>query len=177
MKDINERIELLRNFNFPRWEDLPDKPVFGKNVIFFVNSSLAGLIPEKDHLTQNMIQNYSKWNLIPKIEGRKYKKEHIAYLMVITAFKELINISDVYCGVKLMVSQFSGEQAYNIFADIFEKAIRRTFSHAKDHGVYTFEGFEIDTNVAGIKILSNAFALRLLGQMVLEHGGFDLLGE
>lgn len=177
MKDIKDRINLFKNFKCPRWDDLPDKPVFGKNVIVFINSSLEGLIPERDYLTQNMIQNYSKWNIIPKIEGRKYGRNHIAYLMVITVFKELINIADVHTGVKLMLSQYSDKEAYNLFAEIFEKAIRRTFSHVKDGKVYTFEGFEIDTHLAGLKIVSNSFALRLLGQMVLEQGGFDFLGE
>lgn len=168
--------EKIYNFRCPRWEDLPDRPIFNKNVVVFINNALEPILDSEHKLTTTMIQNYSKWKFIPKITGRKYERIHIAYLIVICIYKQILNIKEVNEGVRLMLNRMDPQEAYDSFAEYLERAIHRTFSNVEADG-YEFKGFTSNTDIVGTKLIAHSFALKLLGETVIKNGGYENLGD
>src|SRR5699024_12477126 len=79
----------------PRWEDITDIPLYMDQLIAVVTQYLEPFqifSSDKKPVTSSMVNNYVKLGLIPKPIKRHYNKRHIAYLIVITLFKELILI-------------------------------------------------------------------------------------
>ena len=54
-----------------------------------------------DGLTAAMVNNYTKGGLLPRAEGKKYSREHLAYLTVICVLKQVLSTRDM----KLLLDQ------------------------------------------------------------------------
>lgn len=46
---------------------------------------------EEDALTASMVNNYTKSGLVPRAEGKKYNREHLAYLTAICVLKRVMS--------------------------------------------------------------------------------------
>lgn len=170
------RLKEVYDFHCPRWDDLPDKPIFNKNVVVFINKALSTIIHEENRLTTNMVQNYSKWRYIPEINGRKYDRIHVAYLIVISVYKQVLNIKDVKEGTRVILGHMDEAKAYDLFAEALERALKRAFTHAGQENHYEIEGFKATGDHAAIELVSNAFAMKLLSEIVIDSGGYEYLG-
>ena len=166
----------IYDFRCPRWDDLPDKPIFNKNVVVFINKALSSVVKNEDQLTTNMVQNYSKWRYIPEITGRKYDRIHVAYLLVISVTKQILNIKDVKEGAQVLLNHMDEANAYNLFAEALDRSIKRTFESTIKQEDYQFQAFEATGRYATVELVTNAFAMKLLSEMVIESGGYKNLG-
>ena len=98
----------------PAWDDLPAIPLYMDQVILYLSESLRLFQPEGEPslLTSSMINNYVKNGLIPHPEKKKYRKEHLAGLIVLCLLKQVLPIPDVK-------ALFSGREmdaaAYQLF--------------------------------------------------------------
>lgn len=81
----------------PAWDDLPAIPLYMDQVILYLSESLRLFQPEGEPslLTSSMINNYVKNGLIPHPEKKKYRKEHLAGLIVLCLLKQVLPIPDV----------------------------------------------------------------------------------
>uniref|UniRef100_UPI003A952E65 DUF1836 domain-containing protein n=1 Tax=Hominenteromicrobium sp. TaxID=3073581 RepID=UPI003A952E65 len=71
------------------WEAIPDLGLYMDQVVTYVATALAPLYGEepKDLLTSSMVNNYVKQSLLPRPQGKKYYREHLAMLLMITSLK------------------------------------------------------------------------------------------
>lgn len=168
---MTDRITKIYNFKCPRWEELPDKPLFNKEVVKFINELLADILDEDQTLTTTMVQNYIKLGFLPKPDGRKYNRIRIAYLIVITMFKQILTIKEISKGTKLQLKLMSKEDAYNTFCDSIEKAFYHTFKLFYESGDIKVEEFSPSQTAAGVELMAHAFALKLFGTIILEKNG------
>jgi len=86
-------VKSLDDVNMPRWEEITDIPLYMDQLIAVVTQYLEPFqifSSDKKPVTSSMVNNYVKLGLIPKPIKRHYNKRHIAYLIVITLFKEVI---------------------------------------------------------------------------------------
>ncbi len=118
-----------------------------------------------------MIQNYSKWGYIPRPTGRKYNREQIAHLIVISVFKQLFDISNIKKGVDLQL--MANQQAYNNFADLLENALQTTFSPVINGETHIVNRIDISESQIGIALYANTFALKLLGLLIIEESEYN----
>ena len=79
-------LECLRGCRLPEWETLPDFGLYMDQLVTYVSRSLPGL-SGRSELTSNMINNYVKAGLIRKPEGKKYSREALAQLLMISLMK------------------------------------------------------------------------------------------
>ncbi|MDO5717087.1 MAG: DUF1836 domain-containing protein [Tissierellia bacterium] len=112
----------LLDFHLPLWEDLPSEPLRVMEMVTYVNDILEPFYKDKKSLlTKTMVNNYVKWNLIPKPLGRKYERLHIAHALVISILKGVLEISRVHEGIILQVKAMGEPDSYNAFCMVFEK--------------------------------------------------------
>ena len=74
---------------------------------------------------------------------KKYSKEHIAYLFVVFTLKQVYSIEDIKKLIELAIKTSPTKQAYNLFCNEIEKAIRLTFigENYIDHNKLTQEQY------------------------------------
>ncbi len=163
------------NFSCPRWNQLPDKPIFNKEAVEYINEILAPILDQDSKLTTTKVQNYVKWGLIPKEEGRKYSKVSISHLIVISIYKQAINLSNVKKGVDLLLKHFPLEVAYDNFGQAVDNAIRNTFYPIIKKDV-EISNKELACEEIGLYAVANSFAHKLLGNIIIDSNGIENLG-
>ena len=81
----------------PEWEQLPAIPLYVDQVLQYLRDSLQFFERDEEDvlLTNSMINNYVKKNVLPHPEKKKYSREHLAALTVICMLKQVLAIQDI----------------------------------------------------------------------------------
>lgn len=94
-----------REKEFPKWEELPQIPLYMDQVILYLGEGLSLFQREEDTplLTNSMINNYVKNGVLPHPEKKKYSRAHLAGLLMICMLKPQLSLQDIK-------TLFSGEE-------------------------------------------------------------------
>ncbi|MFI3284706.1 MAG: DUF1836 domain-containing protein [Erysipelotrichaceae bacterium] len=154
----------MGKLHFPRWEELPDLDLYMDQVIVLIERYLGFMkLDENDYIVTNtMINNYVKLNLLPKPKKKRYSKQHLAYLIAILSLKQVLSIQEIIDGIKYQAG-FSGTRtAYNYFCDQQELAIHDVLCilGVKD-GNINLEHINDESEVA-IKLATRACASKII---------------
>jgi len=83
----------LDTLKLPNYDALPDIELYKDQVL-----SYLARVPishrNDDEITSAMINNYIKAELLPRSNGKKYFKEHLAYLTIISKLKQVLSVGD-----------------------------------------------------------------------------------
>ena len=172
MKELSGILE----FKCPYWEDLPDEGLMSREVVEYINDTLEPIFLDSGVITPTMIQNYSKWKLLPEIKGRKYDRVRIAMLIVISVYKNILDINGVKAGINLQLKIMSIDKSYNIFAESLNKAIERTFEGSLEEK-FTLRQLTMENYETGVDLVAHAFAFKLMAKLILKYGGYLTLKE
>lgn len=92
-------------YNIDRWiktdmidpSDIPSIELYMDQVTTFMDKELSDTKrhPDDKILTKTMINNYSKNDLLPPSDKKKYSKDHIILLIYIYYMKNFLSISDI----------------------------------------------------------------------------------
>lgn len=128
MQEIDQ--ELIMKIHIPRWNELPEIDLYLDQVVGYLEKYLEQYNVNKDDkiITKTMINNYVKLGIMPAPEKKKYKREHIAYLIVICVLKQVYSISDISKLISLTIQYFEISKAYNRFCANLEISIKNVFS-------------------------------------------------
>ena len=88
---------LLAQFHEQRpadWEHLPDFALYMDQVLSYMDRQVIRF-DEADGLTAAMVNNYTKSGLVPRAKGKKYDRDHLAYLTVICVLKHVMSTKDM----------------------------------------------------------------------------------
>ena len=91
LMEIQERMRSQRPVN---WEQLPDFPLYMDQVLSYMDRQILRF-EEDDGLTSAMVNNYTKSGLLPRAEGKKYNRTHLAYLTAICVLKRVMSAKDM----------------------------------------------------------------------------------
>ena len=129
---MDEFYEQMRLFHCPRWEELPDIPLYMDQVLVMLEKRIAlfELPLEGKTITSTMINNYVKQKLIPAPVQKKYEREQLARLYIICILKRCFSIGEIQVMMEYILQYRSMQQVYDIFCDCFEEALRCTFGGA-----------------------------------------------
>lgn len=94
MSDLTELLERLRTEHPAAWEQLPDFALYMDQVLSYMDRQVLNF-SEDDALTAAMVNNYTKSGLVPRAEGKKYNRDHLAYLTVICILKRVMSSKDM----------------------------------------------------------------------------------
>ena len=125
MDELVQLMEQLRTHLPVGWEHFPDFPLYMDQVLSYMDRQVLRF-EDDDGLTSAMVNNYTKAGLLPRAEGKKYNREHLAYLTVICILKRVMSAKDM--GVTLeaqLQHQPSIEGGYERFRESLSEALNR----------------------------------------------------
>lgn len=127
MKTISEDI---LNFHCPRWNELPDINLYMDQLVSILEKNLAVFeeIWGEKIITSMMINNYVKQKVVEPPVKKRYNRGHLAYFFVVCIMKRILSISEICDLIAYLISIYSIDQAYNLFCDELENAIKEVFS-------------------------------------------------
>lgn len=175
---MNNKLENIYNFQCPRWEELPNKPMFSSEVVEYISKILSPIIiDEEEILTSTMIQNYVKWEVIPRPNGKKYGREHIARLIVIVLLKRVLQINTLKKGFTLQLDLMAEEDSYNKFCNILEESLRNLLHNLKNNKPFKLDEKKPNEKDIGITIVIYSFTFNLLSNLIINNNGFEILKD
>lgn len=107
MEDLTELRQRLRTQRPVAWEQLPDFALYMDQVLSYMDRQVIRF-DEDDGLTSAMVNNYTKSGLVPRAAGKKYNREHLAYLTAICVLKRVMSTRDMDLLIK---QELQGERS------------------------------------------------------------------
>lgn len=126
MEDLTALQQQMRERRPVDWDQLPDFPLYMDQVLSYMDRQTLRFDGD-DGLTAAMVNNYTKGGLAPRAEGKKYCREHLAYLTVIGVLKQVLSAKDM--GLLLnqeLEDSGSVEQGYRRFCESLDGAMDLT---------------------------------------------------
>ncbi len=124
MEEIRELKERLGSERPADWDSLPDLNLYMDQVVGYMARQLIGCSAE-DKLTSAMVNNYIKDGHLPRAEGKRYSKTHLAYLTQMCALKAVLPVRDA----GFLVNRGEGtdvEARYGEFLEGLDAALNAT---------------------------------------------------
>lgn len=94
MDDLSALRERLRTQRPVDWNQLPDFSLYMDQVLSYMDRQVLRFDGD-DGLTAAMVNNYTKSGLVPRADGKKYGREHLAYLTAICILKRVLSARDM----------------------------------------------------------------------------------
>ena len=123
--EIREQIEEWIKLDYIYPEDIPSIELYMDQITTFMEKQLQGNKRHEEDkiLTKTMINNYSKNNLLPPSDKKKYSKDHIILLIYIYYLKNFLSISDIQNLLSPMTDTYfqknDGVTMSDIYKDLF----------------------------------------------------------
>lgn len=122
MDNINKLKEKLLQHRPVKWELIPDIPLYMDQLKLYMMRQLIDLSDE-ENLTSSMINNYSKMGILPRSQGKKYTKDHIAYLTDICLLKQVLQVKEVDALIKAGTSENDIKSLYDITLNFLDEEL------------------------------------------------------
>ena len=126
MQDLDSLLTQLREHRPAAWDQLPDFALYMDQVLNYMDRQVIRF-DEADGLTAAMVNNYTKSGLVPRAKGKKYDRDHLAYLTVICVLKHVMSTKDMDF---LIREELQGERGipdgYAAFCESLDRALVTT---------------------------------------------------
>lgn len=122
-KEIMGLIEGLKKINYVKPSEIPNIELYMDQVTTFMDKYLESSkrYSEDKLLTKTMINNYTKNNLLPSPNKKKYSKDHMYLLIFIYYMKNILSISDIQSILGPLTKNFFGESSKIKLEDIYQE--------------------------------------------------------
>lgn len=127
MEQLKHFKEQLQNVRPEGWEQIPDIDLYMDQVISYMGRQHIGLAPTGDEtLTAAMINNYAKNGLLPRAKGKRYGREHLAYLTAICLLKQVLSVSETGTLLKKEMEHRDIHEFYDDYLQILDSTFTET---------------------------------------------------
>lgn len=117
MEELAELKKRLEEERPMPWDSFPDIGLYMDQVISYVSRQLISF-DEGEGLTPAMVNNYIKDGLLPRAEGKKYSRPHLAYLTAICALKQVLSVKETRA---LLRAGGTGRDPEDLYAVFFQE--------------------------------------------------------
>ncbi len=135
---ISNIVGKLKSINYVQPGEVPGIDLYMDQVTSFLDGHLETSKRYSDDklLTKTMINNYTKNDLLPSPEKKKYTKEHMYLLLFVYYLKNILSISDTRSILHPLTEKFfKGDEDVNfekIYAEIFKIEQEQSFDVTRD---------------------------------------------
>ena len=160
---LQEITEDVLKFKMPRYEELPRIQLYLEQIIdevVFILKPILGSNGEDDDkwITRTMVGNYVKQGIIPRPTGKKYSKEHIAYLVYISIAKQILSMGEIRRLVEIQRNAYPIDKAYDYLCSEFENALYEIFKRERLCPP-SYKTSDVEANVFRSTVLAVAFSI------------------
>ncbi len=120
MQELEELKQRMVTQRPAGWDSLPDLSLYMDQLIGYMPRQLIRY-GEDDGLTSAMVNNYIKDALLPRAEGKRYSKTHLACLTAICAIKQVLPVKDA--GLLARIDDGDGRTGYEHFCRALDDAL------------------------------------------------------
>lgn len=123
---IKSMIDSLKDIKYIMPDDIPNIDLYMDQVTTFMDKHLKSSkrYSEDKLLTKTMINNYTKNELLPPPNKKKYTKEHMFLLIFIYYFKNILSINDIQSIFNPLTERYYGDKSKIKLEDIYEEIFR-----------------------------------------------------
>ena len=107
------------------WDEFPDIGLYKDQVLSYMFRQLINF-EEGGQLTSAMVNNYIKDGLLPRADGKKYSRAHLAGLTEICLLKQVLSVKDTGFLLKHVQKGRDHEAFYMDFIEILDEALNYT---------------------------------------------------
>ena len=126
---------IMKNYTFPRWNDLPEIELYMDQVITYMNDKLKDTyFYDEKFITKSMINNYVKTGIVHPPVKKHYTKSHLAYFLVLTILKRCYSMQQITSLLRIYTNMKDStiEQAYDLFISRFENSLNDVFENNRN---------------------------------------------
>lgn len=128
-------------YSCPRWDDLPSLDLYMDQVVVLIQEALAVFCaPGEVIITPSMINNYVKQKIITPPVKKKYSKNQITRLIVISLFKRVFSISEITAVIEFISAEHGTQPAYDLFCQKLEEMLKNVLGNDKGTIEYNMRG-------------------------------------
>lgn len=134
---IKKQVREWINLGYIAPEDIPSIELYMDQITTFMDKYLSKnkRTEEDKTLTKTMINNYTKNELLPPPNKKRYSKEHIILLIYIYYLKNVISINDIQTVLTPLIDKYYDDKdkkysLEDIYSNIYELEKRQFFNTA-----------------------------------------------
>lgn len=161
---MEELTELKRRLETERpapWDALPDIALYMDQVISYLPRQQIRF-DDKEPMTSAMVNNYIKDGLLPRADGKRYSRTHLAYLTAISDLKQVLSVKDMATLIPAGNRDRSPEVVYAAFLEELDAALNAAAAMVPD-------GVEEDgLPRLALSLALRSYADRLACQRIIE---------
>lgn len=122
-EELRELLNRLKSISYVKPEELPNIDLYMDQVTTFMDFHLESSkrYSEDKLLTKTMINNYTKNELLPPPNKKKYSKDHMYLLILIYYLKGVLSITDIQSVLKPFNEAFFGGAGEVPFEKVYEE--------------------------------------------------------
>ena len=151
------------------WESLPDIDLYMDQVLRYMPRQGVEIDPT-DALTASMVSNYVKSGTMPGAHGKRYGREHLAYLTAIQTLKQVLSVNDTKRLISYNVEASDIQTFYGEYLEILENTLGEIdFAKVAEADVNANDIGRIAMKYAIISYANKLVCERLLYLAGLEH--------
>lgn len=163
IKELQEFIISLESYRLPDYKELPDIALYMEQVVSYVSQTINPIVKtsEKEMITPFMINNYVKAKMISAPIEKKYNKDHLGYLIVISLLKSTCSLKDLSSFIALdKMNKVEKQKLYNLTKLIKEEVIKAE-AHKVKVKIDTLLKSKTKTSTSELDQALGALALKL----------------
>ncbi len=132
-QSMEELARMIDQWHLPRYAELPNLELYMDQLLGVIEESVGPLIPEGEKvITQSMVNNYVKQGVVPQPADKRYRRSHVAYLIIVCLLKQVFSMAQITQLVNDQIRDLPVERAYDFFCVAFEESMRVQFCGQTD---------------------------------------------
>lgn len=150
-RDMIDLLRSIQNIDYIEPDEIPNIDLYMDQITTFMDDHLKSSKRFEDDkiLTKTMINNYSKNNLLPPSEKKKYSPEHMVLLLFIYYFKNFLSINDIQSILAPITKRFFHSENDRNLNTVYEEIFQRQYKNID---------FEVRDMIRKLRDSNKAFA-------------------
>ena len=163
MEELEELKQRMTTERPQPWDAFPDIGLYMDQIISYMPRQLINY-GDGELLTSAMVNNYIKDGMLPRAEGKRYSRVHLAYLTAICVLKQVLSVKEASLLIATGVEHKGGdsEELYRYFCDKLDTALTDTAQRLDPQGDVD------DLPRLALSLALRSYADRLACQRVLD---------
>lgn len=129
MSEKEELEKELKEQRPARWEQIPDIDLYKDQLTEYLKRQHIGFVlGMEEPLTSAMINNYVKAGVLPRAKGKRYDRDHIAYLTAVSLLKQVLSVQETG---KLLEMSMEGQDVQEFYKQYTYELDKALFSEAE----------------------------------------------